>query len=141
AARGDGQPAAEAARRDSAARRGIRRRRRRAGEPGGARVERRSVVSAAKRGLSLILVLLLAACRASLPPIDADKLPPTPAAYKEGDGRWTVAPPAEAQPRGEWWKAFGDPVLDDLVARANAANASIQVAAARLKQARALVRA
>jgi multidrug efflux system outer membrane protein len=94
-----------------------------------------------KRGLSLILVLLLAACRASLPQIDEKALPATPAAYKEGDGRWAVAPPAEAQPRGEWWKAFGDPVLDDLIARANAANASMQVAAARLKQARAFVRA
>ena len=89
---------------------------------------------------ALFLVTVLAACSASLPPIDPQALPSTPAAYKEGDGRWTVAPPAEAQPRGEWWKAFGDPVLDDLVARANAANASIQVAAARLKQARAFVR-
>jgi len=90
---------------------------------------------------ALFLVTLLAACSASLPPIDQAALPATPAAYKEGDGRWTVAPPAAAQPRGEWWKAFGDPVLDDMVTRANAANSSIQVAAARLKQARAFVRA
>jgi multidrug efflux system outer membrane protein len=89
---------------------------------------------------ALFLATLLAACSASLPRIEPDKLPPTPASYKEGDGRWTVAPPAEAQPRGEWWKAFGDPVLDGLVARADAANTSIQVAAARLKQARAFVR-
>jgi multidrug efflux system outer membrane protein len=90
---------------------------------------------------ALFLVTLLAACSASLPPIDQAALPATPAAYKEGDGRWTVAPPAEAQARGEWWKAFGDPALDDLVVRANAASPSIQVAAARLKQARAFVRA
>ena len=90
---------------------------------------------------ALFLVTLLAACSASLPPIDQAALPATPTAYKEGDGRWTVAPPAEAQARGEWWKSFGDPLLDDLVARANAANASIQVATARLKQARAFVRA
>jgi multidrug efflux system outer membrane protein len=92
------------------------------------------------RGLSLFLVLLLAACSASLPPIDPEKLPPTPASFKEGDGRWTVAAPAEAQPRGEWWKAFSDPVLDELVERAERSNTSIQVAAARLVQARALVR-
>src|SRR5262249_4056420 len=54
---------------------------------------------------------------------------------------WTVATPAASQPRGEWWKAFGDPVLDDLVARADRGNTSIQVAAARLEQARAFVRA
>ena len=89
----------------------------------------------------VLLVLLLAGCATSLPKIEPDKLPQPPAAFKEGDGRWTQAPPAEAQPRGEWWKAFSDPVLDDLVERANRGNTSIQVAAARLAQARAFVRA
>jgi outer membrane protein, multidrug efflux system len=89
---------------------------------------------------SVLLILLLAGCATSLPKIEAEKLPQPPAAFKEGDGRWTQAPPAEAQPRGEWWKAFSDPVLDDLVERANGSNASIQVSAARLAQARALVR-
>jgi multidrug efflux system outer membrane protein len=98
-------------------------------------------MSAAKRGLSLVLLLLLAACSASLPKIDPAALPATPTTFREGDGRWTVAPPAEAQPRGEWWKAFGDPALDNLVERGNAANYSIQLAAARLRQARAFVRA
>jgi multidrug efflux system outer membrane protein len=93
-------------------------------------------------GLSLSLaVALLVGCATSLPKIEPEKLPQAPAAFKEGDGRWTQAPPAEAQPRGEWWKAFSDPVLDDLVERANGSNASIQVSAARLAQARALVRA
>ena len=91
--------------------------------------------------LSVVLVLLLAACATSLPKIEPEKLPQPPAAFKEGDGRWTQAAPAEAQPRGEWWKAFADPVLDELVERANRSNTSIQVAAARLAQARAFVRA
>jgi len=91
--------------------------------------------------LSVVLVLLLAACATSLPKIEPEKLPQPPAAFKEGDGRWTQAAPAEAQPRGEWWKAFSDPVLDELVERANRSNTSIQVAAARLAQARAFVRA
>ena len=91
--------------------------------------------------LSVVLVLLLAACSTSLPKIEPEKLPQPPAAFKEGDGRWTESPPAEAQPRGEWWKAFGDPVLDDLVERANRSNTSIQASAARLAQARAFVRA
>src|ERR1700741_1105736 len=95
-----------------------------------------------KWGPSLILVLaLLAGCATSLPKIETEKLPRPPAAFKEGDGRWTQAAPAEAQPRGEWWKAFSDPVLDDLVERANRSSTSIQVAAARLAQARAFVRA
>jgi multidrug efflux system outer membrane protein len=88
---------------------------------------------------ALVAALALAGC-ASLPDIDPASLPAAPAAYKEGDGRWTRAQPAEAQPRGEWWRAFGDPVLDDLVARANAANTSIRQSAARLAQARAVAR-
>ena len=88
---------------------------------------------------ALITALLLAGC-ASVPAIDPSTLPATPAAFKEGDGRWTRAAPAEAEPRGEWWKAFGDPLLNDLVARAERSNTDLQVAAARLAQARALLR-
>ena len=47
--------------------------------------------------------------------------------------------PAEAQPRGHWWRVFKDPVLDRLIERAEAANTDISIAAARLTQARALV--
>ena len=88
----------------------------------------------------LLAALVLAGC-ASVPDIDPSALPVTPAAFKERDGRWTVAAPAEALPRGEWWRAFADPVLDDLIERAARNNTSIQVAAARVTQARALVRA
>ena len=90
-----------------------------------------------KRGLSLIFALL-AGCATSLPEISADKLPePAPAEFKE---KWTLTTPAEAQPRGAWWKAFNDPVLDNLIERANQGNSSVRVAAARLAQARAFVR-
>ena len=84
----------------------------------------------------LIAALVLAGC-ASVPEIDPASLPQAPAEYKEGDGRWTRAEPAAAQSRGEWWRAFGDPVLDDLVARADASNTGIAQSAARLAQARA----
>lgn len=86
-----------------------------------------------------LAALALAGC-ATPPPIDPSSLPAVPASFKEGGGHWTTAAPAEAQPRGQWWKAFADPVLDDLVARANRANNGIQIAAARLAQARAFVR-
>ncbi len=56
----------------------------------------------------------------------------------------TTAPPpgphAEAQPRGAWWQVFADPALNRLVERAGQNNQTVQVAAARLAQARALVR-
>jgi multidrug efflux system outer membrane protein len=90
--------------------------------------------------LAPAFALVLMGC-ASGPPIDTAALPATPVAFKERDPRFTLASPAEAQPRGTWWKAFGDPVLDDLIVRADRANASIQVAAAHVTQARALLKA
>ena len=87
----------------------------------------------------LALALFLAGCTTAAR-IDDSALPQTPAAFKEADGtRWTAAAPAEAQPRGSWWKPFADPVLDGLVERAARDNTSVQVAAARLAQARALL--
>src|SRR5205823_8488787 len=51
---------------------------------------------------------------------------------------WKVGHPAEAQPRGEWWRAFNDAALDLLVLEATANNQNLTVAAARVKQARAI---
>jgi multidrug efflux system outer membrane protein len=90
------------------------------------------------RLLPLVGALLLAGCATALPEIPAQPVPP--AQFKENAERWTVAAPAEAQDRGTWWKAFADPALDALVERAGANNTDIQQAAARLAQARALVR-
>jgi multidrug efflux system outer membrane protein len=88
---------------------------------------------------AVVAALLLAGCATSLPTVDAEKLPADPPAqFKE---KWTLATPAEAQPRGEWWKAFNDPVLDGLIERADRGNASVRIAASRLAQARAFVRA
>ncbi|RUR69873.1 efflux transporter outer membrane subunit [Variovorax guangxiensis] len=53
---------------------------------------------------------------------------------------FTRAVPAEAQPRGAWWLAFNDPVLNSLVEKADVNNGNIQAAAARLAEARALAR-
>jgi multidrug efflux system outer membrane protein len=90
---------------------------------------------------SPLAIAILAGCSISPPEIDSAALPAAPERFKEvGESRWTIAPPAEAAPRGEWWKAFSDPVLDELVERADAANGSIRIAAARLAQARAFVR-
>jgi multidrug efflux system outer membrane protein len=92
----------------------------------------------------LLAALLLAAC-STTPELKAPALP-MPAAFKEAqqpvlaaDGTaWQLAQPAEAQPRGQWWLAFNDPELSALIDQATAANASLAVAAARVKQARAL---
>ena len=90
--------------------------------------------------VAMVAAALTAAACATAPDIDPKQLPEAPAAFKEGDGRWTQVAPAAGQARGEWWKAFGDPVLDALVAKADAGNNSLRSAAARLAQARAIAR-
>ncbi|EYC52202.1 RND transporter [Hylemonella gracilis str. Niagara R] len=87
--------------------------------------------------LPLAAALLLAGCATDVPstPATVD----TPPLFKEIQEHWTTAEPAEARDRGTWWKAFRDPVLDDLIERAANRNTDIQLAAARLTQARALV--
>lgn len=99
----------------------------------------------------LLAALLLAACGA--PDFKQPKIE-VPVAFKESsrltpwqpgeplsatDGtRWQAAKPAEAQSRGEWWLVFNDPALNQLIADATQANANLAVAAARVRQARAI---
>jgi multidrug efflux system outer membrane protein len=84
---------------------------------------------------TLTMALVLAGC-ATPPAIDNALLPQTPASFKEEAPRFKAV---TAPPQQEWWRAFADPQLDELVARADRSNTTIQVAAARLVQARALV--
>jgi multidrug efflux system outer membrane protein len=85
----------------------------------------------------LVAALVLAGCAA--PEFHQPQVA-TPTAFKEdaAAGKWKPAQPAEAQARGEWWKAFHDARLDLLVAEATTANQNLAAAAARVKQARAL---
>lgn len=89
--------------------------------------------------LPVLAVMLLAGC--ATPELQSPQID-VPAAYKEAmatdAARWKPGQPAEAQPRGEWWKAFNDATLNRLIDDATAANQSLAAAAARVKQARAL---
>jgi outer membrane protein, multidrug efflux system len=97
-----------------------------------------------KGAAPLVAALALAGCAAP-----AFKQPDiaVPAVFKEdqapvttaADGtRWTQARPADTAPRGTWWLAFHDPALDQLIGEATNANASLAVAVARVRQARAI---
>src|SRR4051812_7532518 len=61
-----------------------------------------------------------------------------PAKYKEA-GDWVVARPADAVPKGKWWSAFNDPVLDTLISQVEVSNQDLKAAEARYRQARAAV--
>ncbi|WP_374360572.1 efflux transporter outer membrane subunit [Pseudoduganella danionis] len=96
------------------------------------------------RGVAPVMAaLLMTACAA---PAFKQPAIEVPAAYKETQGvrtaadgsTWQPAQAAEAQPRGDWWLAFNDPALNQLINDATRANANLVVAAARVKQARAI---
>ncbi len=70
-----------------------------------------------------------------------------PAAFRDvpqtgGAGlAWQLGNPGDEMPRGEWWHLFRDDALDALEARADAGNQDLKGALARIRDARAFVRA
>lgn len=97
--------------------------------------------SAQRLASGLLCALLLAGC--TLPP------QPAPPSTLQMPGSWrtpnttgtttgsTPASAAAAQISAQWWQTFGDPVLDDVVARALAQNTDLRVARARVAEYRA----
>lgn len=59
--------------------------------------------------------------------------------YKEAPKGWKLASPKEDIERGEWWKIFRDPTLNDLENKLQIDNQNIAAAYAQYEQARALV--
>jgi len=84
---------------------------------------------------SMLCVSMLIGC--SEAPIYKTPMIPAPAAYKGETAIWQPAQPADKLPRGDWWKAYKVPALDDLVVRLDAANADLAVAMAHFDQATA----
>ena len=68
----------------------------------------------------------------SKPPVEV------PAQWKEA-GDWVVAQPRDASPKGKWWEAFNDPVLNGLEEQVEVSNQTLAAAEARYRQARAAV--
>jgi NodT family efflux transporter outer membrane factor (OMF) lipoprotein len=54
---------------------------------------------------------------------------------------WREAQPRDGAPRGEWWRAFDDATLDSLERRALESSPTLEIAAARVEQARATLEA
>ena len=63
-----------------------------------------------------------------------------PAQYKE-TGEWKVAQPRDDVSRGRWWEIFGDKQLSALTENIDISNQNLAAAAARFRQAQALVAA
>lgn len=84
---------------------------------------------------TLLLALFVAGCTA-LGPDHQRPAFDLPDRYRAAEG-WKPAEPADHLPRGEWWRTYGDPVLDDLIARLDRANPDLQSALGSFRQARA----
>jgi NodT family efflux transporter outer membrane factor (OMF) lipoprotein len=94
--------------------------------------------SFARTTLGLCVVATLTAC-STLPSYTKPEVA-VPAHYASAPAPgWTIAAPADTQPRGPWWSAFNDPDLDRLEARVDISNQTVKAAVAQLQQARALV--
>ncbi|HVZ44025.1 MAG TPA: efflux transporter outer membrane subunit [Ramlibacter sp.] len=84
-----------------------------------------------------LLVAVLAGC-ATPKGADTGLAVEVPAAWKI-EAPFKTALPADAAPRGAWWRVFGDPHLNALEEQAQSASPTLAAAAARLAQARAAV--
>lgn len=84
---------------------------------------------------SLVLVVGLALVGCSVGPDYQRPVVETPS-----DWRWKPAEPLDHVPRGEWWRVFDDPRLDELQRAAVQGNLDLQATFHRVDQARAVAR-
>ncbi len=87
----------------------------------------------------IVAVMMLAACSTTSPPdtVAVD----VPSQFREDAGAaaqiWKPAKPADGADRGPWWRVFGDEQLNGLIDAAIKANPGLEIALARVKEARA----
>ncbi len=87
--------------------------------------------------LAVPLILILAACAATLP--EAPVKIALPASYAQAQSGWEPAQAMAAAPRGAWWSVFDDPVLNDLETQVAQHNQSLAAQLAAYEQAQAAV--
>jgi NodT family efflux transporter outer membrane factor (OMF) lipoprotein len=87
--------------------------------------------------LALLAVLAVSAC--AVGPTYQTPNVEVPVAFKEGQGEWIRAAPADTLERGPWWQLFSDADLDALVSQVEVSNQNVAAAVAAYTQARALV--
>ena len=90
------------------------------------------------RSIAWLSLTALAGCNLA-PHYQVPASTPAPTAFTRAPG-WVVAQPEDAVAKGEWWRLFNDPVLDDLEAKVVITNQNVLAARAAYDQAIALVR-
>src|SRR5262245_30767998 len=81
--------------------------------------------------------LVVAACATTPPGAQSSDVPVAPSWIQLQKANPMLAMNANAQVEHDWWRHFGDPTLDALVGEAIANNKSLQIAVARIEEARA----
>lgn len=92
---------------------------------------------ARRHGFAWVLVLAVSSGCTTPPPMPHAGTGPEATAFRHAPTHAVATSSVE----GEWWRPFGDPVLDALMVRAERGNASIEVATARRMQMRAALHA
>jgi NodT family efflux transporter outer membrane factor (OMF) lipoprotein len=90
-----------------------------------------------RRFLPLPFALALAGCGSLAPKYEVPAVD-TPVAFKQAQGGWVRAAPADALQRGPWWELFNDQALNALASQVEVTNQNVAAAAAAYAQARAL---
>jgi outer membrane protein, multidrug efflux system len=88
---------------------------------------------------TLTVLLLAAPLHAQLGPDYERPDTQTTARYKHAV-KWRDARPLETLSKGDWWRVFNEPKLNELISRASANNQNLRAAIARFDQARATAR-
>ncbi len=86
---------------------------------------------------SLFLGVALASC--AVGPNYARAPGPVPDEFKELKG-WKLARPSDDLKRGDWWKIYRDPALNELLPQVEISNQTVAADAAAYEQAKALIR-
>ncbi len=73
------------------------------------------------------------------PPAGPTSNPPQAQQNNQENGNWTVAQPADAKIRGDWWAIFNEPELNDLEGQLNINNQNLKLFFENYMEARALV--
>ena len=90
------------------------------------------------RVLTVFAALSVAAC--NLAPKFTKPAPALPVEFKT-QGPWKLARPRDEEPRGDWWRLFGDARLSALMAEAEKGSPTLELARQRVLEARATARA
>jgi NodT family efflux transporter outer membrane factor (OMF) lipoprotein len=95
------------------------------------------MMHARRSAVALLVAALLAGC--NMTPDYHRPATDVPAAFKEEPG-WRQAKPSDEVARGEWWRLFDDPVLNELQRKVLVSNQNLAAALAAYEQATGVVR-